>query len=147
MAYVQSPALPSVGFPDKCTGDGYLWKVGNGSTWADAPLVRVSLAATNSVHITGIPAPHASLNGVYDPTDEVYGGVTVFCKRGNVDRWLEYNALSSKWFITQTSDRGSGVAYVQSPVLPSVVLPDQCTGDVLFLEGGKWFYLGGRSIG
>ena len=61
------------------------------------------------------------MNGVYEPTLELCGGLPVFQKKGHhSDVWLEY--LDSDWWVRKTADRGTtaGFAYIatERPCLP-----------------------------
>ena len=64
-------------------------------------------ARTGSVLIEGaIGLSALELNGVYEVTKEVCGGMSVFQKKTNKDRWLEY--FDYKWYVRLTSTQGGG---------------------------------------
>ncbi len=47
-----------------------------------------------------------SINGVYEPTSEVWGGWPVYRKQGDPDKWLEYIVATNEWYVKPTTDRG-----------------------------------------
>ena len=62
--------------------------------------------AAVSVDIRGAVGPSASsINGVYDPTDEICGGWPVYQKRGDSEKWLEHHAATNEWYVKPTADR------------------------------------------
>ncbi len=63
-------------------------------------------ASAVSVDIRGAIGPSASsINGVYDPTDEICGGWPVYQKRGDTEKWLEHHASTNEWYVKPTADR------------------------------------------
>ena len=76
-----------------------------------APLRRI----VHDVHISGATGVFADIvNGVYEPTLEHCCGMTVYCKRGDNDKWLEYSNEADRWTILDTKHRGQvwGWAYL-----------------------------------
>ena len=54
----------------------------------------------HGVYITGATGTNADLiNGWYEPTDEMYGGMCVYVKVGDNDTCLEYNDNLKKWQV------------------------------------------------
>jgi hypothetical protein len=69
----------------------------------------------HDVHISGATGVFADIvNGVYEPTLEHCCGMTVYCKRGDNDKWLEYSNEADRWAILDTKHRGQvwGWAYL-----------------------------------
>lgn len=60
-----------------------------------------------SIDIRGAKGPNAvTINGVYEPTHEVCNGWTVYRKRNDNNKWLEFFDASKKWYIKATTDKG-----------------------------------------
>ena len=56
--------------------------------------------------ISGATGPKAaSVNGVFEPTGEVYNGKVLFAKRGDADKWLRFVASTGKWTVSPTKDK------------------------------------------
>ena len=63
-------------------------------------------ASAVSVDIRGAMGPSASsINGIYDPTDDICGGWPVYQKRGDSEKWLEHHAATNEWYVKPTADR------------------------------------------
>ena len=111
--------LPLLAFAADCTFIGGEYKCRKGTK----PIVISGFANTaNSI-----------VNGIYEPTDELNDGVTVYRKRGDADLWLEYGGGgSTNWNIKSTSVRGKaeGWAYVSvdTPCLPENIPIPQLDG-------------------
>ena len=69
---------------------------------------------------TGDNAP--SVNGIYEATEEMSGGMPVYRKQDDPDKWLMYNPKKKHWYVQSTSDKGTsgGWAYLKCdpPCLP-----------------------------
>ena len=107
------------------------------STTADATVTTSTTVAgqqiigTKRVQIDGATGVNAApINGEYEPTNELSGGVTAYRKTGDKDRWLEYNAGKTQWQCVRTGLRGTS-SFVACCVVPTECLPDQC-------PVGKW---------
>lgn len=60
------------------------------------------------VEIRGIHCPRsASINGVFDPTTDMSGGWPAYRIRSGEDWWMEYDAVLSRWWIRQSTCRGT----------------------------------------
>ncbi len=69
--------------------------------------VYKQVAGAVSIDIRGAKGPNAvTINGTYDPTDEVCNDWPVYQKRGDVNKWLEFFNQSNKWYIKATNDKG-----------------------------------------
>ena len=105
--------------PELSTGACEVW---DGERWAvqssitiftakrrrdeDRKLGTERKASAVSVDIRGAVGPSASsINGVYDPTDEICGGWPVYQKRGDTEKWLEHHAATNEWYVKPTADR------------------------------------------
>ena len=80
-------------------------------TEAMAAAVRSTTLSINIRGATGVNA--SNVNGNYDPTDQLSGGMPLYRKRGDADKWIEYMPGNRQWIVKPTSDRGknSGWAY------------------------------------
>jgi hypothetical protein len=59
------------------------------------------------VHVSGASGVFADfVNGVYEPTSERCCGMTVYHKRDDNDKWLEYSNKAHRWTILDTAHRG-----------------------------------------
>ena len=47
------------------------------------------------------------VNGIYEFTEEVSGGMPVYRKMDDPDMWLMYNPTWKKWYVQPTSSKGS----------------------------------------
>jgi hypothetical protein len=56
------------------------------------------LVGTSPVQISGAIGSGSTINGIYEPSGEFYEGVTVYRKRGDPLKWLEYG-MNSKIYI------------------------------------------------
>ena len=85
---------------------------------------------SGSVIIENVTGPHEfDINGVYEPTIELCGGLPAFQKKGSGNVWLEY--YSSKWYVRPKIDRGTkkGWAFIMSE---RPCFPHDC-------DEGAWF--------
>jgi hypothetical protein len=82
---------------------------------------------TTSVRLAGATGRCAmDVNGVYEPTSEVSsGGVTVYRKVGDADRWLEYHAGAGQWQVKCTAWKGEDVSAAYC-IVPAKCLPEEC---------------------
>lgn len=61
-----------------------------------------------SIDIRGAKGPNAvTINGTYDPTDELCNDWPVYQKRGDQNKWMEYFNQSNKFYIKATNDKGN----------------------------------------
>ena len=91
-----------------------------------------------SVDIRGARGPNAvTINGVYDPTDEVCNDWPVYKKRGDANKWLEFFDTSSKWYIKATTDKGRPRGWMRLTANPPK-RPEECTTVCEVWDGNKW---------
>ena len=85
-------ALPFLAFAADCKYEGGLFGIGGEIKCRKG---------TSPIQISGFASTsRSSANGIYDPTDEVHAGVTVYRKRGDPDQWLEYGGGGkTDWFV------------------------------------------------
>ena len=77
-----------------------LWKVWNGSSFEGEGDVKC-VELLSSVVIRGAAGKNASkVNGIYEPTSEVYNGKLLFKKRDMKDLWLRFEASTSSWMVS-----------------------------------------------
>ena len=113
------------------------WKVYDGTKFLPQKDVKVSIAGVNSIRIAGATGTNAtSVNGVYEPTEEVSNGVTVYRKVGDANKWLEYTAL--KWMVKPTKDKNTAYGWCILDV-DQVILPEKCIGKSLRVYDGSSF--------
>ncbi len=99
MAYV---SIPSPCLPENIIGSSCVWKVATGTSNGFVPSddVKISvfkkdILGTSPIQIYGGSGDTKVVNGVYDPTRDCCGGVTVYRKRTDPDCLLEYGADGS----------------------------------------------------
>jgi hypothetical protein len=76
--------------------------------FSDTPVVR-------DVHIAGASGAFADfVNGIYEPTSQHCCGMTVYQKRDDKDKWLEYSNAADRWNVLDSAHRGQcwGWAYL-----------------------------------
>ena len=63
-----------------------------------------AIRGINPIVISGFAnTARGDVNEIYEPTDELNDGVTVYRKRGDADQWLEYGGGGqTNWFVTST---------------------------------------------
>ncbi|RYH20274.1 TIR domain-containing protein [archaeon] len=89
-----------------------------------------------SLHLLDTTGPRTALiNGLYDPTDEVYDNMLVYKRRevtndpdGN-DIWIEYCAPMKTWQLKRTGDRGSPKAYATLVATAPQLLQDNAQAE------------------
>ena len=92
------------------------------------------------MRISGATGDNAGrVNGVYEVTDEVSGGMPVYKKQG-AEQWLEYHVSTSSWMSRSTARKGQSRlachAYVDCAM---GVLPDNApTGAWHVFTSGAW---------
>ena len=88
-------------------------------------------ATPGSVQIVGAMGPNAgAINGMYEATPEVSGGMRVYAKVGDGDMLLEYRAAKSQWQVKSTAHKGKDTCFALCAV-PAKCLPQEC-------PAGRW---------
>ena len=84
------------------------------------------LLCTNIVQISGATGSTAgSVNGYYEPIDEIVGNATVYKKMGDgADVWVEYYAGTGEWFVKSSSSRGASRGWAKAIISPARPLED-----------------------
>jgi hypothetical protein len=77
------------------------------------------------------------VNGIFDPTDEVFGGYIRYRKRGGQDCWMEYNELRKQWHIKPEASKTTTNAWAYA-VYPTAMAPHLRRG-VWHLYDGSLF--------
>ena len=139
-------AVPAKCLPEECPVGQ--WRVTVDGKWFTQESVVVSIASQEEIDaleplaaaeaarqvvgkenvcLAGATGRNATaVNGVYEPTSEMSsGGVTVYCKVGYVDVWLEYCAGSGKWQVKRTANKGEDGGYAYC-IVPAKCLPEEC---------------------
>ncbi len=76
--------------------------------------------------------PHAdSVNGVYELTNQMCGGLPVFQKKGSGGLWLEFLRTELRWSVVRTAERGTTTSYAFTSTGAGMCLPQDC-------PSGKW---------
>jgi hypothetical protein len=147
MRLTSSPAC----LPENCKATCEVW---DGSKWTSQPSVSIitfkqrreedriagaerRLQAT-PVDIRGAHGPSAtSINGVYEPTNEVCGGWPVYRKQGDPDKWLEYIVATNEWYVKPTADRGRAEGWMCLASDPPT-RPELSRGTCEVWDGDRW---------
>ena len=94
---------------------------------------------SHNVRIVGATGPIADyVNGVFKPSEELCGNVTVYVKVGDGNMWLEYCSTLKQWQVKTTAykDTTSSCAFC---VVPAKCLPEECPrGKWLINNDTKW---------
>lgn len=91
-----------------------------------------------SIDIRGAKGPNAvTINGVYDPTDEICNDWPVYQKRGDPNKWLEFFNQSNKWYIKATNDKGKARGWMRLSSDPTT-RPELCKATCEVWDGSKW---------
>ena len=94
-----------------------------------------------AIDIRGAKGPNAvTINGVYDPTEEVCSGWPVYRKRGDPTKWLEFFVPSNKWYIKATSDRGRARGWMRLSADPPT-RPELCKSVCEVWDGNKLYFI------
>eukprot|EP01036_Dinobryon_divergens_P033733 gene33733-43594_t len=120
--------------------------VSNGSSDSvGTPTIHTTgIGGAVSIDIRGARGPNAvTINGVYDPTDEVCNDWPVYQKRGDSNKWLEFFNQSNKWYIKATNDRGKARGWMRlnsSNAQTGVMVnrPELCKEVSEVWDGSKW---------
>jgi hypothetical protein len=83
------------------------WHVYDGSEFHSQPQIVTYSAASFAIYGSLIPY----LNGVYDPTEEMFSGTCRYRRRDLADVWIEYSSSQSQWHITRNQDKGTHQAF------------------------------------
>lgn len=78
-----------------------------------------------------------TINGIYEPTDEICNGWPVYRKRGDQNKWLEFFVQSNKWYIKATSDKGRARGWMRLSADPPT-RPELCKSICEVWDGNKW---------
>lgn len=90
------------------------------------------------VDIRGARGPNAvTINGIYEPTEEICNDWPVYRKRGDPNKWLEYFDTSSKWYIKATTDKGRPRGWMRLTASPPA-RPELCNSVCEVWDGSKW---------
>lgn len=90
------------------------------------------------IDIRGAKGPNAvTINGIYDPTDEICNDWSVFQKRGDPSKWLEFFNQSNKWYIKATNDKGKARGWMRLSADPPTS-PELCKATCEVWDGSKW---------
>eukprot|EP01039_Chlorochromonas_danica_P010145 gene10145-11228_t len=106
--------------PEHCKSTCEVW---DGSKWVSQTSVNIVTAKqrheedmksgamrrmrATPVKISGATGPSGpSINGIYEPTDEICGGWPVYRKKDDSEKWLEYIVASNEWYVKPSADKG-----------------------------------------
>jgi hypothetical protein len=100
--------------------------------------VYKQVAGAVSIDIRGAKGPNAiTINGTYDPTDEICNDWPVYQKRGDPNKWMEFFNQSKKWYIKATTDRGKARGWLRLASDPPTT-PESCSSICEVWDGSKW---------
>jgi hypothetical protein len=100
--------------------------------------VYKQVAGAVSIDIRGAKGPNAiTINGTYDPTDEICNDWPVYQKRGDPNKWMEFFTQSKKWYIKATTDRGKARGWLRLASDPTST-PELCSSVCEVWDGSKW---------
>lgn len=137
--------------PESCKSVCEVW---DGAKWVSQPSVTIMTAKQRReedrkfgaerkaqavpVDIRGAYGPSASsINGIYEPTNEICGGWPVYRKQGDPDKWLEYIVATNEWYVKPTADRGRAEGWMCLASDPPTK-PELCRGTCEVWDGDKW---------
>ncbi len=101
-------------------------------------VVYKQVAGAVSIDIRGAKGPNAiTINGTYDPTDELCNDWPVYQKRGDPSKWMEFFHQSKKWYIKASTDRGKARGWLRLASDPTST-PENCTATCEVWDGSKW---------
>lgn len=90
------------------------------------------------VDIRGAYGPSAtSINGVFEPTNEICGGWPVYRKQGDPDKWLEFIVATNEWYVKPTADRGRAEGWMCLASDPPT-RPELSKGTCEVWDGDRW---------
>jgi len=90
------------------------------------------------VRIQGAAGPSGpSINGIYEPTDEICGGWPVYKKRDDNEKWLEYIVATNEWYVKPTSDKGKAEGWMCIASEPPS-RPELSKGTTDVWDGERW---------
>lgn len=137
--------------PEHCNSFAEVW---DGSKWTTQQSVSIVTAKqrheedlkagtvrrirATPVRITGATGPSGpSINGIYEPTDEICGGWPVYRKKDDMEKWLEYNVASGEWYVKPTTDKGKPEGWMCIASDPPT-RPEQTKGTCDVWDGERW---------
>ena len=89
-----------------------------------------ALSKPVTVRICGVEGVRAArVNGIYNPTDELNGGMPVYAKQGDAGTCLEYRSGVKKWFVKATQLKGTDEDWAQLES-DRAVPPEQVRGSM-----------------
>jgi hypothetical protein len=104
-----------------------IWNITDGKGWVAQPQVKL-LPVSTSIQILGIEGTiSGNVNGIYDPTAELRDTMPVYQKRGDSDKWMEYNNSLKKWQIKSTISKGTTNSWTNLACDPPK-MPELCQG-------------------
>ena len=146
-------AVPATCLPHDCPASK--WQAADTGNYVSQPAVTISvltqqeadeylaeaariLKGSQNVHITGATGTNAGkVNGMYKPTEEMCGNVTMYVKVRNDDRWLEYKTTTKSWQVKSTTHKGTDSCRAYCSV-PAKCLPQECPKSMWRVQdGGK----------
>ena len=90
------------------------------------------------IDVRGAKGPNAvTINGVFEPTEEVCSGWPVYRKRNDGNKWLEFFIASNKWYIKGTNDKGKAKGWMRLSCDPAT-RPELCKSVCEVWDGNKW---------
>ena len=101
----------SVGWSHSCPSgledpaDASSWQIVDEGTFKEQSAVKAIHWDRRPVLIAGATGQTAdSVNGIYEPTGEIYNDRTLFRKKGDSTKWLRYVSSTGYWMVSAESD-------------------------------------------
>ena len=103
---------------------------------------------TNIVQLSGAVGSCAgSINGFYEPIDELVGNASVYKKLGGgIDVWIEHDASNGRWIVRRTSGRGTDRGYALATMSPPRALEDCPISSWEVYDGSIWVHQASFSV-
>ena len=98
----------------------------------------VQIPGVSSIDIRGARGTHAlSINGIYEPTEEICNGWVVYRKKGDPNKWMEFFLSANNWYIKTTSDKGKPRGWLRLHCEPPT-FPELSKATCEVWDGSKW---------
>jgi hypothetical protein len=82
------------------------WRMDDGESVFTQPDVRMDVESGH-LHIRGATGyQSASVNGIFDPTEELSCGQPVYVKRGDCSKCIHFWSATGRWIVADTDSKG-----------------------------------------
>lgn len=118
-----------------------LWKYIDKTEWIRSADMKVFIPSMNPIRITCPSGPTANtINGIYEPSEEVSNGASIYYKLGDPNKIIEYMGGDVKqWQVKPSSRKGEINAWAAYNVPGPGILPEYTKEGVWKVyEEGEW---------